>query len=418
MRKIITWLSLTVGMAFLSANGLALADAPQQPVNLKAGQGNLAQQPVNPAAGQVSVPLRPLNLDESQVNLNALGLDEQLWGSPGKPGDRQALLKSIDNSLRFLASPKAAEVYRKYPVPGITRDRVRRSLVRFRQLVRNSRSPAELQAAVQREFVFYKSVGKDEQGTVLFTGYFEPIYAASRRQSAEYRYPLYTLPANFSSWKTPHPTRAELEGEDGLGTKSQLRGGELVWLRDRLEAFLVQVQGSARLQLPDGKQMTVGYAGKTNYPYISIGRELVKDGKLPLEGLTLQVLIDYFRANPTELSQYLPRNQSFVFFQETYGAPPTGSINVPVTAERSIATDKSLMPPGALALINAPIPYSNATNQLETRMVNRYVLDQDTGSAIQGAGRVDIFMGTGPKAGDRAGAINGTGELYYLLLKR
>jgi membrane-bound lytic murein transglycosylase A len=405
-------------MAFLSANGLALADAPQQPVNPKVGQENVAQQPVNPDAGRVNVPLRPVNLDESQVNLGALGLDDQLWGSAGQGGDRQALLKSLDNSLRFLASAKAAEAYRKYPVPGITRDRVRRSLVRFRQLVLNSRSPAQLQAAVKREFVFYKSVGRDEQGTVLFTGYFEPIYAASRRRSAEYRYPLYKLPTNFPRWKTPHPTRAELEGEDGLGTNSQLRGGELVWLRDRLEAFLVQVQGSARLQLPDGKQMTVGYAGKTDYPYVSIGRELVKDGKLPLEGLTLQVLIDYFRANPAQLSQYLPRNQSFVFFRETYGAPPMGSVNVPVTPERSIATDKSLMPPGALALINAPIPYSNPMNQLETRMVNRYVLDQDTGSAIQGAGRVDIFMGTGPKAGDRAGAINGTGELYYLLLKR
>src|ERR687885_698602 len=100
MGKIITWLSLTVGMAFLSANGLALADTPQQPVN--------------PDAGRVNVPLRPVNLDESQANLGALGFDEQLWGSPDQPGDRQALLKSIDNSLRFLASPKAAEAYRKY----------------------------------------------------------------------------------------------------------------------------------------------------------------------------------------------------------------------------------------------------------------------------------------------------------------
>ena len=404
-------------MAFLSANGLALADTPQQPVNPKVGQENVAQQPVNPDAGRVNVPLRPVNLDESQANLGALGFDEQLWGSPDQPGDRQALLKSIDNSLRFLASPKAAEAYRKYPVQGITRDRVRRSLVRFRQLVLNSASPAELQAVVKREFAFYKSAGRDNQGTVLFTGYYEPIYAASRTPSAEYRYPLYRLPSNFERWKTPHPTRAELEGEDGLGRKGQLRGGELVWLRDRLEAFLVQVQGSARLQLPNGKQMTVGFAGKTDYPYVSIGRELAKDGKLPLEGLTLQVLVDYFHTHPAELSQYLPRNQSFVFFKETYGAPAGGSIGVPVTPERSIATDKSLMPPGALALINAPIPFSNASGQLETRMVNRYVLDQDTGSAIRGAGRVDIFMGTGSKAGDRAGAINGTGELYYLLLK-
>lgn len=419
MRKKLTWLSLSVGMAFLTANGLALANVPQQTVNPNAAPVKVSQQPkpVNSEVNRVSVPLQPISLEDSSVNLEALGLDEQLWGRPGQPGDRQALLKSIDNSLRYLNSPKAAQAYRKYAVPGITRDRVRRSLIRFRQLLTQSRSPAELQAAIKREFVFYKSIGNDNQGTVLFTGYFEPIYAASRRPSAEYRYPLYRLPTDFSRWKSPHPTRAELEGEDGLGTKSRLRGSELVWLRDRMEAFLVQVQGSARLRLPDGKVMTVGYAGKTNYPYASIGRELVKDGKLPLEGLTLPVLIDYFRTHPKELDQYLPRNQSFVFFKETNGAAATGSIGVPVTAQRSIATDKSLMPPGGLALINAPIPYPNSTGQLESMRVNRYVLDQDTGSAIKGAGRVDIFMGTGPKAGDRAGVINGTGELYYLLLK-
>ena len=369
------------------------------------------------AIADVPVPLQPVNPQTGQVTLDSLGFDEQLWGRPGQPGDRQALLKSIDYSLRYLQTSSAQRAYQQYQVPGITRDRVRRSLVRFRQLVVSSRSPAELQAAVNREFVFYKSVGKDNNGTVFFTGYFEPIYAASRTPSAEYRYPLYRLPSDFNRWTMPQPTRAELEGEDGLGKNSPLRGRELVWLRDRLEAFLVQVQGSARLQMPDGKLMTVGFAGKTNYPYTSVGRELVKDGKLPLEGLTLPVLINYFRSSPGELDQYLPRNQSFVFFKETHGAPATGSIGVPVTAERSIATDKSLMPPGALALIKARIPYPNATKQLESRMVNRYVLDQDTGSAIQGAGRVDIFMGTGPLAGDRAGIIGGTGELYYPLLK-
>jgi membrane-bound lytic murein transglycosylase A len=392
-------------MALLPASGWTLVDVPSQAVKSDADR-------------VTDVPLRPVNWEAGQVTLDSLGFDEQLWGRPGQPGDRQALLKSIDNSLGYLASAGAAQAYQRYPVPGITRDRVRRSLVRFRQLIVSSRSPAELQAAVNREFAFYKSVGKDNQGTVLFTGYFEPIYAASRTPTPEYRYPLYRLPADFDRWKTPHPTRAVLEGEDGLGTKSPLRGRELVWLRDRLEAFLVQVQGSARFQLPDGKLMSVGFAGKTNYPYVSLGRELIKDGKLPQEGLTLPVLIDYFRTNPAQLSQYIPRNQSFVFFKETYGAPATGSIGVPVTAERSIATDKSLMPPGALALINAPIPYPNAAGQLESRMVSRYVLDQDTGSAIKGAGRVDIFMGTGPRASDRAGLINGSGELYYLLLKK
>lgn len=346
-----------------------------------------------------------------------IGLDEQLWGRPGQAGDKRSLLQSIDYSLRYLGSAAAVQAYQRNLGAGITRDRVRRSLVRFRQLVVSSSSPAQLQAAVKREFAFYKSVGKDNQGTVQFTGYFEPVYAASRKQTAEYRYPLYGVPANFGSWQKPHPTRAQLEGEDGLGTKSLLRGRELVWLRDRLEAYLVQVQGSARLQLRDGKLMSIGVAGKTNYPYVSIGKELVKDGKFPLEGLTLPVVIDYFRNNPAELDRYLPRNQRFIFFQETYGAPAMGSIGVPVTPERSIATDKALMPPGALALIVAPIPFANGAGQLESRMVNRYVLDQDTGGAILGAGRVDIFMGTGARAGDRAGLISGTGELYYLLLK-
>ena len=389
MRKTLTWLSLGLGMALITNSRPVFAELPLQPVNLEA----------------------------SQVTLKTLGLDEQLWGRLGQPGDRRALLRSIDHSLGYLASPGAAQAYQRYGVPGINRDRVRRSLVRFRQLLVGANTPSQLQAAVNREFVFYKSVGKDSQGTVAFTGYFEPVYAASRKPSAEYRYPLYRLPIDFERWQAPHPTRAQLEGEDGLGTKSRLRGRELVWLRDRVLAYLVQVQGSAQLQLPDGKLMTIGVAGKTNYPYVSIGRELVKDGKFPLEALTLPIVINYFRTNPAERDRYLPRNQRFVFFQETHGAPATGSLGVPVTPERSIATDKSLMPPGALALIAAPIPYPNEAGELESRMVSRYVLDQDTGGAILGAGRVDIFMGSGVRAGDRAGLISGTGELYYLLLK-
>ncbi len=388
MRKTLTW-SLGLGMLLLTASLPALGDAPLPPVSLQA------------------TPATP----------DTLGLDEQLWGSSGQPGDKRSLLRSIDYSLRYLASQAAVLAYQRNLGAGITRNRVRRSLVRFRQLVVGSNSPAQLQAAVNREFAFYKSAGKDNQGTVQFTGYFEPVYAASRKPSAEYRYPLYRVPADLEAWQKPHQIRAQLEGEDGLGMKSLLRGRELVWLRDRLEAYLVQVQGSARLQLPDGKLMTVGVAGKTNYPYVSIGKELVNDGKFPLEGLTLPVVIDYFRKNPAELDRYLPRNKRFIFFQETHGAPALGSIGVPVTPERSIATDKALMPPGALALIVAPIPFANGAGRLEARVVNRYVLDQDTGGAILGAGRVDIFMGTGARAGDRAGLISGTGELYYLLLK-
>jgi membrane-bound lytic murein transglycosylase A len=364
-----------------------------------------AVQPLQPVIPSVSLP-------------TSLGVDD-LWAEPGQPGDRAALLSAIDHSLAYLQTAKAAADYQKYAVPGISRDRVRRSLIRFRQLVASSRSAAELQAAVQREFVFYQAIGKDNKGTVAFTGYFEPSYTASRVRTAEYRYPLFRVPPNFARWPKAQPTRAQLEGNDGLQfAKGPLKGLELVWFRDRMEAFLIQVQGSARLQMTDGSTMTVGFAGKTNHPYTGIGRELVKDGKMRLEDLTLPRLLEYFHQHPEDLDRYLPRNRSFVFFQETYGAAATGSLGVPVTAERSIATDKSIMPPGALALIQTQLPKQGAAGKLEQRTVSRYVLDQDTGSAIKGPGRVDIFMGTGLKAGDRAGLTNATGQLYYLLLKR
>ncbi|UNU23169.1 murein transglycosylase A [Microcoleus vaginatus] len=368
----------------------------------------------------VAVPsLQPISINQLQAGeADDLAFDAQIWGENGKPGDRELLLKSIDNSLRYLNTSAAASAYSRYPVAGVTRDRVRRSLDRFRQLVVSSTTPSQLQESVKREFVFYKSTGKDGKGTVAFTGYFEPTYAASRTPNSEYRYPLYRMPPNMASWPKPHPTRLQLEGEDALqASKGLLRGLELVWLRDRFQAFLVHVQGSARLQLTDGSVMTVGFAGKTSHSYTGVGRELVKDGKFTLEELNLPRLREYFTNFPADMNKYLPKNQSFVFFRDTNGVPATGSIGVPVTAERSIATDKALMPPGALALISTKLPYPNAAGQLEQNAVNRYVLDQDTGGAIKGAGRVDVFMGTGDLAGDRAGYINSTGELYYPLLK-
>ena len=357
----------------------------------------------------------PLQKVEQCGVVKCLGIDEQLWNSKK---ERQALLRAIDYSLNYLDTKSAVAAYRNYSVPEITRDRVRRSLLRFRELLTHSRSPAQLQTALEREFILYRSAGIDGEGSVHFTGYFQPFYTASLTPTPEYRYPLYRRPPDLESWSQPHPTRLQLEGKDGLlREKSVLAGYELVWLRERLEAYLIQVQGSARLQLTNGQIMSVGYAGSTNYPYTSIGRELVKEGIFSLEELTLPKVLAYFRANRQQLNEYLPRNDRFIFFQKIKNAPPLGSIGVPVTANRSIATDKSLMPPGALAVIRAPIADFKLSESEKIPLVSLYVLDQDTGSAIKGAGRVDIFTGTGNLASDRAGKINGMGELYYLLLR-
>jgi membrane-bound lytic murein transglycosylase A len=363
------------------------------------------------------VPLRPLS--SAQVPPQ-LGLDPQLWQNPsGGKGDRQRLLKAIDHSLSYINTAAAQTAYQRYAVPGITQDRVRRSLLRFRTLVQRAKSAEALSEAVRREFEVYQSIGKDGDGTVEFTGYYEATYRASLVKTAEYRYPLYRVPADFANWPKTHPTRLQLEGADGLqGERGRLQGQALVWLRDRMEAYLVQVQGSARLTLTNGKIMTIGVAAKTNYPYVSLGKELIAAGKIRKEDLTLPVLNQYFQEHPTELNTYIPRNNRFVFFTPTYGAPATGNLGVPVTKERSIATDKTVMPPGALAVIQTRLPYRDPKQTLQYREVSHFVLDQDTGGAIKGPGRVDVFMGTGTRAKENAGVVNTPGQLFYLMLKR
>ncbi|MEL6854604.1 MAG: MltA domain-containing protein [Cyanobacteria bacterium J06607_13] len=347
-----------------------------------------------------------------------IGQDIPLFETGAAFSEKQALLEAIGHSLRYFRSLRSLTAYRDYPIEGITHSRVRDSLLRFRTLLIQSNSAAELQQAVATEFDLYQAIGQDEAGTVAFTGYFEPTYAASLAPSADYRYPIYRQPPDLDQWPEPHPTRAALEGTDGLqADQGPLKGLELAWLPSRIEAFLIQVQGSARLELTDGSTFSVGYDGRTNYPYTSIGRALIEDGIIPEDELSLPVLLDYFEQNPEALDSYLPRNDRFVFFKATDGAPATGSLGYPVTAGRSIATDKSLMPPGALALITLPLPQRSPNGTLESSATSRFVLDQDTGGAIKGPGRVDLFVGTGTEAGEVAGVINDTGALYYLLLK-
>jgi membrane-bound lytic murein transglycosylase A len=407
--KNLSLLALSLGIGLINPLSSVVAQVPvRQPIDIDI--------PVihNPSPTKLP-PLQKVDINTVCSPQNCLGWDEQLWG---RDGDKTALLNAIDNSLLYLQHHQAAEIYQNYPIKEITLSRVRQSLLRFRQLVVSSSSAAELQAAIRREFVFYQSVGNDDQGTVQFTAYYRPVYMASRVRTSVYKYPVYRLPPNFQKWPKPHPKRIDLEGKNGLlGNKSRLRGLEMLWFSNRLDPYLIHIQGSAQIKLTNGQTTSIGYAGATDYPWTSIGKEVAKDGKLPLSGLTMPKLISYFRQNPRELNNYLPRWERFVFFAETNNAPAIGSLAIPVTADRSIATDKSLMPPGALALIINSFPYPNDRGQLESRLVQRFVLDQDTGNAIKGPGRVDYFMGTGQLAGDRAGISGGRGSLFYLLLK-
>jgi membrane-bound lytic murein transglycosylase A len=165
------------------------------------------------------------------------------------------------------------------------------------------------------------------------------------------------------------------------------------------------VNGSAFVELADGTLLRFGYAGKNGRPYTSLGKELEADGKIPRGQVSLKTIRAWAAASPPEeVSEYLNRNQSYVFFTPIEGNPH-GSLDVPVTAERSLATDKSLFPRGALTFAAGP---------MEAPAVNRFLFDQDTGGAIRTAGRADIYLGIGPEAEEAAGGTRVEGQLYYL----
>ncbi len=336
--------------------------------------------------------------------------------------DRASLFPALDGSLAWFELNSSRQ---RYPVGHVTHEWARTSLNAFRYLVREVADPDELARRLRDEFEFHRSVGSDGRGTVLFTGYYSPVFRASLRREGEYRYPLYRRPADLvvdestgavkgrrvGGRVVTYPTRADIE-KSGM-----LAGTELVWLRDLFEAYLVHVQGSAALLMPDGSTFHIGYAGNNGHDYASVARALVADGKLREDQLNLDEVRAYFAAHPEDLERYLQRNPRFIFFRQADGSSwPEGSLGVRLTPLRSLAVDKELFPPGGVVLVvtRAPEP-GDATRQ---RRFVQFMLDQDAGGAIRTPGRADIFYGAGPVAESRAGRQYAEGELYYLFLKR
>jgi membrane-bound lytic murein transglycosylase A len=255
---------------------------------------------------------------------------------------------------------------------------------------------------------------------VLFTAYCEPIYQGSLTPTAEFKYPLYKLPPDLVKEKDGTPRgRKTASGEitsyysrREIEERQILKGLELVYLRDPLEVYIIPVQGSGRIQLANGTEMRIGYAGKTDRPYTSIGKEMVREGKIPKGELSLQKMKDYFRAHPEQVRDYIYRNESYVFFTKREGGP-YGSLNVPLTPLHSIATDKSVFPRAAVAYAVTQMPQSS----LKPEPFRSFLLDQDTGGAIRSAGRSDIYYGSGPDAESKAGHTQNEGRLYYIFLK-
>lgn len=320
------------------------------------------------------------------------------------------LREAVQHSIAYLKTPSSKKYY---PMGPITHDNALASLELFLQVLDSSSSPEALNTAIREKFDVYMSVGCDDEGTVLFTGYYSPIFDGSLTQTDQCRYPLYKLPADFKKTENGDPIGGPWHTRGEIEKSNMLAGHEIVWLPDRFEAYVISVQGSGFIRLPDGRLYEIGYAGHNGHEYTSIGKLMVADGKIERSQLSLDKMIHFFKENPQELDNYLPKNERYVFFQDSKGGP-YGCLGQPVTPFHSIATDKDIFPRGCLAFIDSKIPDVPGQSMKKYRS---FACDQDRGAAIRAPGRSDIYMGVGEAAGRMAGYTQNEGKLYYIFAK-
>lgn len=285
-------------------------------------------------------------------------------------------------------------------------------------------------------YLVYQAKGRNNVGDVLFTGYYEPSVRGSAVRSEHYPYPLYAMPTDlavidlslfgaapsgskkligrFTDAQTvvPYYDRQEINRNRLYG-----KAMPIVWLADRVDRFFLQIQGSGKVFLEDGSVLNVHYHASNGHPYKSIGALLIEEDKIPREEMSMQRIRAYLAAHPGEVERILNANPSYVFFR-TEPDGPYGCLGVKVTPGRSIAVQQRIFPAAALGFMKTVKPVVDGDGNIESwQPCSRFVLNQDTGGAIRGPGRADLFWGNGPYAEIAAGHMRHEGELYFFILK-
>lgn len=289
-------------------------------------------------------------------------------------------------------------------------------------------NPTDSQARqfLQKHFVPHRIYGKYGKLEGLITGYYEPILNGSLSKTEQYAYPIYAVPDDMLTIELAdlYPKlegmrlRGRIEGNKIVpfhsreiidGEAQPLAGKELLWIDDPYGSFFLQIQGSGKVQLEDGTMKGVNYADQNGHPYFAVGKKLVEMGELEIENVSLFTIRRWLKNNPSRADEVLNTNASYVFFtlREDVTEGPRGSLNVPLTAERSLAVDKSVIPLGT--------PVWLATSLPDGSDYQRLMVAQDTGGAISGPVRADVFFGTGERAELLAGEMKQQGRLYALL---
>jgi len=343
--------------------------------------------------------------------------------------DPSSLSEASEYSIQYLEGLQADAVLR-FGTEERTAAELGAGVRRLREVILSEPDPELRTRIIQQEFMLLRSVGGDGSGEVLFTGYYEPLLEARRHPEPPFEHPIFGLPDDlvtidleaFGLEPThrplvgrvdahevrPYPERNEIDFGAGLQAAPAVLG----YLADPVDVFFLHVQGSGTLVFADGTRLRAGYASSNGHPYRSIGKLLIDDGLVGREEMSMQAIRGYLSEYPEELQRVLSYNPSYVFFRplEPSGGP-LGCYQLPVTAGRSIATDRRLFPGPVMAYVQGSQPEAGGGE----REFSRFVLNQDTGGAIQGPGRVDLFIGSGDAAGEVAGLMKHQGRLYYLL---
>ncbi len=349
----------------------------------------------------------------------------------------KSLREAVENSLAYLDKKNPSG----YRTDLFTREKVRSSLALFLKMLQSTSEPREFAQKIRENFYLWEPAREGQGKGVLLTGYFEPILSGSLERRGEYCFPIYCRPRDLIEVTSgdlpsgqavekrlgrmekgkvvPYFSRREIDSQGVL----QGKGYELVWLKDPWERFILHVQGSGQVRLPDGRVLRVGFAASNGRPYRSIGRYLVTQGFLAEEELSLGRVKEFLQKSPQRMEEVFNYNERYIFFRLIFSAGggqsgPRGALNVPLTAGRSIATDLSFFPPGALAYLISRQPVFDGNGKMVGwRSIRRFVLNQDTGAAMKGPARADFFCGSGEKAGWVAGGMREEAEIYWLLAR-
>jgi membrane-bound lytic murein transglycosylase A len=343
------------------------------------------------------------------------------------------ILHAIDRSLEYLRRLPPDRRFR-FGEDEYDREHLVRSLEAFAAFVRGQPDTKALNDYLRSHFRAYAAGGRPPDGEVLFTGYYEPLLKGREAPDSRFRWPVYARPddlvtANLGDFSQryegerivgrvsggrfePYFERSAIDGRGALSGRADV----LAWVDDPVDLFFLHIQGSGKIFLPSGRTLNVHYHVTNGRPYRSIGKLLIDEGKIPREEMSMQAIREYLARHPEERERIFFENPSYVFFeQEDRG--PLGSIEVLLTPGRSLATDRRLFPPAALAFIQTSKPLADGNGAIRSwDPMARFVLNQDTGGAIKGPGRADLFWGNGPYARLAAGHMQHPGKLVFLVL--